>query len=85
MLTGRNQSSDKAEGLDTGADDYLTKPFDERELDARVRALLRRPHTYTGSVLALGDISAEQDTRRVFKGGKKLFYCHWNTICSSFY
>ncbi len=72
MLTGRNQSADKAEGLDTGADDYLTKPFDERELDARVRALLRRPHTYTGSVLALGDISAEQDTRRVFKGGKEV-------------
>lgn len=72
MLTGRNQATDKAEGLDTGADDYLTKPFDERELDARVRALLRRPHTFTGSVLSLGDISAEQDTRRVYKSGKEV-------------
>lgn len=72
MLTGRNQSTDKAEGLDSGADDYLTKPFDERELDARVRALLRRPHTFTGSVLALGDITAEQDTRRVYKSGKEV-------------
>lgn len=72
MLTGRNQATDKAEGLDTGADDYLTKPFDERELDARVRALLRRPHTFTGSVLAMGDITAEQDTRRVYKSGKEV-------------
>lgn len=72
MLTGRNQATDKAEGLDTGADDYLTKPFDERELDARVRALLRRPHTFTGTVLALGDITAEQDTRRVYKSGKEI-------------
>ncbi|MDZ4837958.1 MAG: response regulator transcription factor [Candidatus Melainabacteria bacterium] len=72
MLTGRNQAMDKAAGLDTGADDYLTKPFDEREFDARVRALLRRPHTFTGTVLALGDITIEQDTRRVFKSGKEI-------------
>src|SRR5690349_887640 len=43
MLTGRNETEQKMEGLDSGADDYLTKPFEMRELSARVRALLRRP------------------------------------------
>ncbi len=72
MLTGRNQPAHKTEGLDTGADDYLTKPFDESELGARVRALLRRPHTYTGTILELLDIRIEHDTRRVTKGGKEI-------------
>ncbi len=42
MLTSRSQSQDKVRGLDLGADDYLTKPFDPQELEARIRALLRR-------------------------------------------
>ena len=42
MLTSRSQSSDKVRGLDLGADDYITKPFDPQELEARIRALLRR-------------------------------------------
>ncbi len=72
MLTGRNLPAQKREGLDTGADDYLTKPFDEGELGARIRALLRRPHTYTGAVLELLDLVIEPDTRRVTKGGREI-------------
>ncbi len=44
MLTGRSDITDKVTGFDTGADDYLTKPFHARELTARISALLRRPH-----------------------------------------
>ncbi|MFA6558865.1 MAG: response regulator, partial [Candidatus Obscuribacterales bacterium] len=48
FLTGRRDLADKLEGLDAGADDYLTKPFDSRELKSRVRALLRRPTALVG-------------------------------------
>jgi DNA-binding response OmpR family regulator len=72
MLTGRNHAMDKAHGLDTGADDYLTKPFDDRELGARVRALLRRPYAFTGAVMSIKDITIEQDTRRVAKNGEEV-------------
>lgn len=47
MLTSRRQTTDKIMGLDAGADDYLTKPFDVHEVSARVRALLRRPQAVT--------------------------------------
>ncbi len=72
MLTGRDLPAQKSEGLDSGADDYLTKPFDEGELCSRIRALLRRPHTYTGASLQLLDITIELDTRRVTKGGEEV-------------
>jgi DNA-binding response OmpR family regulator len=51
MLTARNQESDKVIGLESGADDYLTKPFGVRELVARARALLRRPRTSVAVVV----------------------------------
>src|SRR5450759_2250851 len=57
-------------GLDSGADDYLTKPFDLEELLARMRALLRRGGETRSSVIELGDISVDTNTHEVRKGGK---------------
>src|SRR5207245_1345 len=51
MLTARREESDKVIGLETGADDYLTKPFGVRELVARARALLRRPRAAGGAAV----------------------------------
>ncbi len=53
MLTGKGEVSDKEEGLDSGADDYLVKPFHMKELSARLRALMRRPSMPTGNVLKI--------------------------------
>ncbi len=59
MLTAKNQVQDKVKGLDSGADDYLPKPFAFEELLARMRALLRRPSTETGTVLTHGKWSMD--------------------------
>jgi DNA-binding response OmpR family regulator len=61
MLTAKGQTEDKVTGLDTGADDYITKPFAFTELLARIRALRRRPKQETGSVLTIGNLTL--DTR----------------------
>jgi DNA-binding response OmpR family regulator len=72
MLTGRNKVQEKAAGLDAGADDYLTKPFHMDELSARVRALLRRPAAFAGSVLKFDDLELNTGTHRVTKGGTEI-------------
>lgn len=68
MLTARDALSDKVGGLDAGADDYLTKPFDFPELTARLRALTRRPPDTHGPLLEHGDLSLDPASRRVWHG-----------------
>lgn len=72
MLTGKGAVHEKEAGLDSGADDYLTKPFHMKELSARVRSLLRRPPQVTGNVLTAGLLSLEPSTYRVTKNGADL-------------
>ncbi|MDX2107294.1 MAG: response regulator transcription factor [Candidatus Melainabacteria bacterium] len=69
ILTARNTISAKEEGLNSGADDYLTKPFNLRELSARVRALLRRPQSTPQSILKAGNITLDRNSRTVSKDG----------------
>lgn len=70
MLTAKDGEYDEAEGLDTGADDYLTKPFSYVVLVARVKALLRRRGNAGPSpVHTLGDLKVDTAARRVFRGG----------------
>jgi two-component system OmpR family response regulator len=68
MLTARDAVQDRIEGLDTGADDYLVKPFDLGELRARLRALARRGPVQRGDVLRVGDLELDTATRRVRRG-----------------
>ena len=65
VLTARDTSADKVAGLDAGADDYLTKPFDLPELQARLRALLRRAGGTASPVLVHGPVSLDPAARRV--------------------
>jgi len=69
MLTARNAVEDRIEGLDAGADDYVTKPFDANELIARVRACLRRPGGEATPPIAVGRIVFHPDTRDVSVNG----------------
>jgi DNA-binding response OmpR family regulator len=69
MLTAKDGEYDEAEGLDTGADDYLTKPFSYVVLVARVRALLRRRGSTASPVVRVGELSVDRGTRRVERGG----------------
>jgi two-component system copper resistance phosphate regulon response regulator CusR len=72
MLTARDGVSDRVQGLDGGADDYLCKPFAFEELLARVRALARRPAATTGTLLTHADVKLELATHRAERAGKKL-------------
>jgi two-component system, OmpR family, response regulator len=68
MLTAKDGELDEAEALDTGADDYLTKPFSYIVLVARLRALMRRGSSERPTVLEAGDLLLDPGTRRVFRG-----------------
>ena len=59
LLTAKSQVEDRVAGLDSGADDYLPKPFDNREFTARVRALTRRGAEYTPSILTVGNVTLD--------------------------
>lgn len=72
MLTARSTTADKLTGLDMGADDYLTKPFDMTELLARVRALLRRPRVMLSKVLTARGITLDPTTRAVKQSNEEL-------------
>lgn len=70
ILTSRDNTTDLIKGLDTGADDYVVKPFDLEELCARIRAIQRRITSHSEPTLAVGDISLDPATRLVFKSGQ---------------
>ena len=69
ILTARGDVDSRIAGLNSGADDYMSKPFSLGELVARVRALTRRPRAYTPNELQIGDVSFDQTSREVTIGG----------------
>jgi two-component system response regulator MprA len=72
MLTARSAVADRIVGLDSGADDYLTKPFDFEELLAHVRALLRRTQPQSGEILSFADLRLDTGTRAAQRGGRRV-------------
>jgi two-component system, OmpR family, response regulator TctD len=72
VLTARSRVEDRVDALDLGADDYLVKPFDFRELEARVRALLRRNTGEATNLLRCGDITIDRLTRMVRVGNREV-------------
>jgi DNA-binding response OmpR family regulator len=72
ILTARTETDHRVEGLDSGADDYLVKPFERKELLARLRALLRRRPPRGSASLTVGDLRLNPDTREVIRSGREI-------------
>lgn len=72
MLTAKSDVNDKIDGLNIGADDYITKPFDTQELLARIKALLRRGARYKDNTLEIGNTLLDRDTFELVSGDKKI-------------
>ena len=72
ILTGKRSMKDKEEGFESGCDDYLTKPFQGKELSLRVKALLRRPQQVLASTLSYGDIEIDPEQFRVSRAGEDI-------------
>ncbi len=72
VLTARSEIDDRVSALDIGADDYLVKPFDFRELEARARALLRRKQGIASGVTAHGNLTFDRSTTRITVGGRRI-------------
>lgn len=72
MLTARDSIDDRVRGLEDGADDYLVKPFDARELLARVRALLRRDKVVRTGIIQVADLEIDSGAHRVTRGGDEI-------------
>ena len=72
MLTARDAVADRVMGLDSGADDYLTKPFEVAELAARLRALMRRGHVFRPPTIAIADLMIDTRAQRVTRGGRDI-------------
>lgn len=72
ILTARTETEDRVEGLDSGADDYLPKPFERAELLARIRALLRRRPPRGSASLVVGDLQLNPDTREAKRGDREI-------------
>jgi DNA-binding response OmpR family regulator len=72
VLTARTETEDRVAGLDTGADDYLPKPFEREELLARIRALLRRRPPRGSASIVVGDLALNPDTREVKRGDRSI-------------
>jgi two-component system OmpR family response regulator len=70
ILTARDDVEDRVAGLDLGADDYLAKPFDLTELEARLRALIRRSHDGADGVMEFGNLRYDMNGQRVFIAGE---------------
>jgi DNA-binding response OmpR family regulator len=76
MLTARGTIGDRVEGLNSGADDYLVKPFSFDELTARVRALLRRPKQQLGATMEVGDLTMDTVSYAVKRGAADIKLSH---------
>ena len=72
ILSARNSLEDKVDGLDSGSNDYLTKPFEFKELEARIRSLLRRNFTTRSRVLSCGCLKLDTAAKRVYYGEKQV-------------